>query len=93
VITVAGPANAEGPTDRIGRALGRSAKRGTPAQAADVPLDADAEDDDEEEEEAAGAGVDDFESDPVDEDEAEPDAFADDDADELLDEEPRLSFR
>lgn len=65
----------------------------TSAQAADVPLDDDAEDDDEEEE-AADEDADDFESDPVEEvDEAEPVAFADDDAGALLDEEPRLSFR
>lgn len=62
------------------------------AQAADVPL---VEDDEEDEEDAATeeeAG--DFASDPVDDDdESEPDAFAEDDADVLLDEEPRLSFR
>lgn len=63
-------------------------------QAADVPLDEeldeaeDAEDGDDVE--AAG-----FESDPDEDDvlEAEPDVFADDVADVLLDEEPRLSFR
>jgi len=65
---------------------------------ADVPLFE--EDGAEAEEEDA----DDFESDPVEadvedpddeesDDEAEPDVFAEDEADVLLDEEPRLSFR
>lgn len=66
--------------------------RRTRAQAADVPLDeADAGVDDEEEEDDAAL---DFVSEPVDdEDEPESEAFEAVDAGELLDEEPRLSFR
>lgn len=64
----------------------------TRAQAADVPLDDEAgagADDEEADDEAL-----DFVSEPVDdEDEPESDAFEDDDAGVLLDEEPRLSFR
>lgn len=67
----------------------------TRAQAADVPLDdeagaaADDEAEDGDDDEALG-----FASEPVDgDDEPESDDFEDDDADVLLDEEPRLSFR
>jgi hypothetical protein len=67
---------------------------GTPAQAADVPLDGDAGAGDDAEDVAEADEADDFESDPVeDEVEAEPDAFADEDDGVLPDDDPRLSFR
>lgn len=55
------------------------------------------EDEEADEEVDAVEDVDDFESDPFEDDEesaeAEPDGFPEDDAGVLLDEEPRLSFR
>lgn len=96
--------NAEDPAEWIGGVpVKPGGTVGQAPQAADEPLDEDDEEEEDDDEEDAVAELDepeedvdeedDFASDPVEDDDPEPDAFAAAGAGVLLDEEPRLSFR